>query len=214
MGIQRKATLVGAAAAALLLGTSLLAQAQLAPPPVDDRLVSENEATHIANLAATGGTAGTATAWFWADPQNNTLRWTIEFNRVGVTGADIACPVAKVGPAPADAPAAVVPIRVMTAAIETVPAAGPPAAGTPAAPGAEGAGVAAGDPAGRGVGVGLREVLDLFEGVPPAVNLQSPFEGEAANLDAPIFEEIEAGGCFLNIEISTIAAPPAGAGGG
>ena len=185
------------ATAALLLASSALAQAQIAPP-VADRLVSETEATHIANMAATGGTAGTATAWFWADPQNNTLRWTIEFDRVDVVGADIMCRVGKVGPAPAGTPAAVVPVRSMTAAIEPVPV--PGATATPAAaPGA-------GDDAANAT----REVLDLFEGVPPALDLQSPFEGEAANLDDPIFDEIEAGGCFLQIEI----APIAGAGGG
>lgn len=77
--------------ALMLVGASATAIAQMEG---GDMLVDAERATHMAELS--GGNevpavdaAGTGTAWIIADPQNNTVRWTVEYSDLTgeVTGA-------------------------------------------------------------------------------------------------------------------------------
>lgn len=93
------------AAAALLLSTTALAMAQNAPAAdananagmatqtTENPMVPVGDATHIAHLGMAGGdAAGNGMAWLRLDPQNNTLKWTIEYTGGGeITAASIMC---------------------------------------------------------------------------------------------------------------------------
>jgi hypothetical protein len=57
------------------------------------------------------------------------------------------------------------------------------------------------------------EVLDLFEGAGAGDNMEGPIEGEAANLEGPVFAQIEGGACFLNIQTAAATTPATPAGG-
>lgn len=85
--------------AALLLGASAIAIAQT---PADDPFVTEMSATHWAELSGANEvpaneTTGTGTAWILVDPQNNTIRWHVEYEGLTgpVTGAHFHGPAAE-----------------------------------------------------------------------------------------------------------------------
>jgi hypothetical protein len=93
----------GIGATAILLVTSGLVSAQQAAPPAApaaqltaDALVPAADATHIATLRSTaaaveGQTPRAGTAWVILDPQNNTVKWTIEYTGVSVGRASLIC---------------------------------------------------------------------------------------------------------------------------
>lgn len=98
-----------ALAGALLLGTSVFALAQQAPPAVAPPpsealagMVTADTATHAATLTGTGAEG---MAWVEVDEQNLALKWTIEYTGATATGAWISCdaaaPAAGAGAAPA-----------------------------------------------------------------------------------------------------------------
>jgi hypothetical protein len=75
---------VSAATALLLSSVAVVAQDAMAPAQTTENpTVAAGEATHIAMLE--GGTA-----WLYVDPQNNTIRWTIELTG-NVNGAWLVC---------------------------------------------------------------------------------------------------------------------------
>lgn len=190
-------------AALLLLGTSVAAIAQQATPPAaGDMMVTADTATHTAALTGTGE----GTAWFFADEQNNSIRWTIEYTGVEPTGASIMCP------GPADAAAGDVVAEGTTAGLMgpitmvdrtgATPAAGADAGAgggagmTPAAPaaGMDAGAMAAGDM------TGLVEAVNLLD---EGGTMTSPLEGQTADLGEETFAHIAAGACFLDLVVAT-----------
>ncbi|MCW5714988.1 MAG: hypothetical protein KIT43_10795 [Bauldia sp.] len=206
-------------AALLLIGTSAAAFAQ-----AGDTMVTAETATHMATLTGTGE----GTAWFLADPQNNTIRWTIEYTGIEATGASIKCPgpTDDAGAAPAGDAADTPTTGGLTGQIMLVHGADAGAAGadmTPAAPaagadagaaGGAGAGMtpaapAAGADAGAAAGMDAGAMSGDMAGLVEAVNLlqaggtmASPLDGQTADLDDTVFAHISSGACFLELTVA------------
>lgn len=92
------------------------APAQLTQAP----MVPAGDATHVATLRSTaaaveGATPRAGTAWVLLDPQNNSMKWTIEYTGVDVAMATLVCSGLTAAPGAGAAPA--------------TPAAGSPTAG-------------------------------------------------------------------------------------
>lgn len=200
-------------AALLLLGTSIAAIAQ-APPPADDAQVTADTATHTAMLTGTGE----GTAWFLVDPQNNTVRWHIEYTGAEPTGAAIMCPPEEGGAAPAGDNAATGGLMGAITIVDRGDAAAPatPAGGAPAAPaaGAAPAAPAGGAPAAPAAGeapaagmagdmagdmTGMVEAINLLEA---GGTMESPLEGQTADLGDAVFDALSTGACFLNLTVA------------
>lgn len=92
-----KQTTAGLAAA--LLASTGLAFAQMAEAPdempaqmTEDPVVAADTATHYAVLNADGAEGEhMGAAWFFVDPQNNTVNWTVEYEGLEPITAIIAC---------------------------------------------------------------------------------------------------------------------------
>lgn len=102
------------AAVTLLMSSSAVALAQApaggeAPPAGGMNQTTENpvvpvaDATHVAQIGTAGGEAE-AFAWLRADPQNNTLMWTIEYTGAAeLIAVSVYCPTEAPVAAPARA---------------------------------------------------------------------------------------------------------------
>lgn len=93
---------LGGLGAAAIVAFSSVASAQDAAPPAPatqltaDALAPAADATHVATLRSTaapaeGQTPREGTAWVVADPQSNSVKWTIEYTGVTVGSASLLC---------------------------------------------------------------------------------------------------------------------------